>query len=132
MTDRYRVIKIMDSYTILINYGFSKHAQAGDRLRVFIPGEEIIDPVTNRPMGTLDKIKAVVQVITPYEHFSVCQKLSTKIIDILNPLSAALSKTVRTKQKLNTLDENNETVFDNESHDPIIIGDMAILLPEER
>lgn len=127
--ENYRVIKILDDYSILINYGFNQGAKHGDDLRIYIPGEEIIDPVTGKNLGRLDKIKEIVTVSMPYENFSVCKKISNKIIDVLNPLSAMFEKSIATQHKLN-INESEYDSFTIKSKDPIVIGDIAHLLPK--
>ena len=127
--ENYRVIKILDDYSILINYGFSQGAKYGDDLRIYIPGEEIIDPVTGKNLGRLDKIKEIVTVSMPYENFSVCKKISNKIIDVLNPLSAMFEKSIATQHKLN-INESEYDSFTIKSKDPIVVGDIAHLLPK--
>ncbi len=127
--ENYRVIKILDDYSILINYGFNQVAKHGDDLRIYIPGEEIIDPVTGKNLGRLDKIKEIVTVSMPYENFSVCKKISNKIIDVLNPLSAMFEKSITTQHKLN-INESEYDSFTIKSKDPIVIGDIAHLLPK--
>ena len=127
--ENYRVIKILDDYSILINYGFNQGAKHGDDLRIYIPGEEIIDPVTGKNLGRLDKIKEIVTVSMPYENFSVCKKISNKIIDVLNPLSAMFEKSIATQHKLN-INESEYDSFTIKSKDPIVIGDIAHLRPK--
>ena len=65
----------------------------------------------------------------PYENFSVCKKISNKIIDVLNPLSAMFEKSIATQHKLN-INESEYDSFTIKSKDPIVIGDIAHLLPK--
>lgn len=53
---RYRVIEILNAYSILINYGFDNGAKENDMVRIISTGPEIKDPETGEVLGTLDFI----------------------------------------------------------------------------
>ena len=57
----YRVIEIIDEYSILINYGSLNGASKGDEVRIIAIGPEVIDPISKSSLGTLDKVKAELQ-----------------------------------------------------------------------
>ena len=96
----YKVIELINEYSILVNYGIINGARAGDTLRIFSTGEPVLDPVDKSLLGTLDIIKETVEVITPYEQFSLCQKVNRHQVSIINPLSN-LVQTKKTISKLN-------------------------------
>lgn len=121
----YKVIKILDEYSIIIDYGSSHMASIGDKLRIYVPGEEIKNPETDQVLGTLDKIKETVEVSTVYENFSVCNKITERVVNVINPLAALTQQTRKSIQKLN-VDEENLNPFEVKSNEPIKVGDLVM------
>lgn len=112
----YKVIEIVNQNTLLIDYGFSAGAQKGDCMRIVAIGEPVI--IDGEDYGTLDTIKDVVEVVIPYEKFSVCQKITRTVNNPLAPLFA-LQKTMT---KLNPLNVDPDSM----SHRKIPNGDSKI------
>jgi len=100
----YRVIEILDEYSLIINYGTANGAEKGDVLRILEVGDAIIDPKTGKLLGTLDCIKETVSVEIPYENFSICRSSERENdFNFLSPLNDTLYSSVLKKQpkKLN-------------------------------
>ena len=112
----YKVIEIVNQNTLLIDYGFSNGAQKGDSLRIITTGEPVI--IDGKDYGTLDTVKDIVEVVIPYEKFSVCQKITRTANNPLAPLFA-LQKTMT---KLNPLNVDPDSI----SHRKIPIGNQTI------
>lgn len=98
MSNDYRVIEILDEYSILINYGSDHGANEDDEIRIISTGPEVIDPITDEVLGTLDSVKAVLTIVTTYSKFSLCKKIETTTKNILiSPLSQfdTVAKTIK-------------------------------------
>lgn len=124
---KYHVIEVVDERTLLIDYGLNNNAAEGNTLRIIKEGKPVI--IDGKNYGSLDMIKGIVEVITPYEKFSICRKVSRRIVNPLNPL-AAYQRTIsqfsnlyvdRSKLSHRSLEE--EII-------PIKKGDVAILTNE--
>ncbi|BET16501.1 hypothetical protein HUN88_13235 [Bacillus amyloliquefaciens] len=90
----FQVIKIIDEYSIVINGGFNDDVSLGDKIEVFIEGEEVIDHFNdNKILGKLDFIKETLEVVESYPNFSVCKKLITKSVHHPSNLQKAISST---------------------------------------
>ena len=90
MENTYHVVKIIDAKTIAINYGKDDGAEEGMKIRIFKKGEEIVDPLTEKSLGTMDIIKEQLTISLVYKKFSLCKKVSfpgTDFERMLNPLS---------------------------------------------
>jgi len=122
----YKVIEIMNSTEIIINYGLSDGASPGDKLRIIDRGESVIDSDTMEDLGTIDIIKATVEVAIPYEKFSICRKYRISNVDLLNPLSKFVFES-KVPQELNV---NSTQITNREIPEgsPISKGDLAMLL----
>lgn len=73
---KFKVIKIIDEYSIVINGGLEHDVSLDDDIEIFVIGEEIIDPFNeNKSLGTLDFIKARLKVTEIYPSFSVCENI---------------------------------------------------------
>lgn len=72
MTDRYiaKVVKVIDSHTIVVNAGADKGFVPGKILMVVGLGEEIIDPDTNEPLGALEVVRGRARVSHVQERIS--------------------------------------------------------------
>ena len=126
---KFKVIEIIDEYTLLINYGFKDNASEGDMLRIYSIGEKVLDPETGIELGTLDVIKDTVQVKIPYENFSLCKKKPIICPEILNPLSQLLNDNMLSENLY--VDKKAISKRKVTKIEPIKIGDLALLLPKK-
>ncbi len=123
----YKVIEIVDDITLLIDYGFDNNAKRGDTLRIIEKGERVM--IDGTDYGTLDPIKAIVEVITPYKQFSVCRKVMRGTVHLLDPLISART----TMLKMNPLNVDAEDMTNRAiptSALPVKKGDTALLTNE--
>ena len=121
MSYDYKVIKILNEKTILINCGYSEDTKKGDKFRIFEQGEAII--FENENLGDLNKIKTTVEAVEVYENFSVCQKI---VISESNPFDL-LPKMLRTIEKAEELKVEEEEISNLKyrSSEHIRVGDFA-------
>ena len=70
---KYRVIKIISKFEIIVNIGANKGIKQGDILTIRGKDEEIIDPFSHESLGYLPVIKAQVKVDTVYEKMCICK-----------------------------------------------------------
>ncbi len=74
----YRIVKIVDPYTVVINAGSASSLHADDVLEIFVPGSEVKDPETGEILGTLDFIKGRIKVKSIMEKMTICQSAIIK------------------------------------------------------
>lgn len=65
-----KVIKIIDSETLVINLGTDHHVANGDRFQVFGIGEPVIDPDTEENLGELEIFRGTGKIIHAQPKFS--------------------------------------------------------------
>jgi len=70
---KYRVIKIISNFKIIVNTGVNQGIKPGDILTIRGKDEEIIDPFSHESLGYLPVIKAQVKVDTVYEKMCICK-----------------------------------------------------------
>ena len=92
--ETYKVIKIISDTQILINAGANFKLKLGDSLDILTIGEEIIDPDTKQSLGTLDTIKATVEIVTLYPKMALCQKVEYETKTMVQ----VISNTINTKK----------------------------------
>ncbi|MGL5085400.1 MAG: hypothetical protein ACRC68_06710 [Clostridium sp.] len=68
----YKVIKIIDEYRIVVNVGANEGIKSGDIFEIFVQGEMVIDIDSKEELGTLDFIKAKIEVETVFEKMCIC------------------------------------------------------------
>lgn len=91
----FKVIKIIDQYSIVINGGLNDDVSIGDKIEIYLEGDEITDPFNNNEvLGTLDFIKDTLEVTEVYSKFSVCKKITIKKIHHPSAFQQALSQNV--------------------------------------
>ena len=73
MEEDYKIVKIIDSETLVINAGSENGIRRGDKFEVYEIGQEVLDPDTKRSLGTLDTIKETVEAITVLPKMSICK-----------------------------------------------------------
>lgn len=128
MTNKiFRVVDIPSEFDLVINAGQIDGICEGMDFDVFEYGKEIIDPETNESLGTLDIIKATVEVIHVFPKICQCRKITyddTPVFPILNTLPNT-TQIVPHKHKLNV---DYASIVPNIPVDTTIkIGDKARL-----
>lgn len=115
----YRVVKIIDAETIVINAGSNNGISRGDEFEIFETGENITDPITGTDLGTLDTIKEIVTAVNVFPKMSICRQYVT-YNTIASPLQNFTKKTPK------TLNIDASQISGGLSKDKVIrIGDKA-------
>ncbi len=74
----YKVVKIIDSKTIIINAGFKDNISTGDEFKIYCIGATIFDPETNEELGSLKVTKDIVYTYEVMEKMCMCKKKKLK------------------------------------------------------
>jgi hypothetical protein len=90
-----RVIRILNASSLILNVGEQDGAERGMRFAIFTPSEEIVDPETGEPLGTLRSRKATVELRSVYPRFSVAFAPSQVRRVGSDPLSTLTGRTER-------------------------------------
>lgn len=69
----YKVVKIVNEYLVVVDYGYKDNAMVDDILEIYQTGVAVEDPATLEHLGTLDVTKANIKVIKVYEKMSLCK-----------------------------------------------------------
>lgn len=123
---KYQVIEIIDPNTLIVDYGMLDGATYGQKLRIFTKGEPVKN-LNGVEIGTLDIIKGIVEITTPYDTFSLCKKVANIASFSLNPLSQLLKESAFTEQL--EVDKNNISYRKIAKPTPIKLGDPVTVLP---
>ncbi|WP_306010426.1 hypothetical protein [Bacillus sp. MMSF_3328] len=129
----FRVIKIIDEYSLVINGGIDDDISLGEEIEIFLEGDEITDPFKgDKVLGTLDYIKDKLEVTEVYPDFSVCKKIERKEVyhpSALQRAFAASTELGGTKETITTIEKINvegTQITGRKTGDKIIrIGDVA-------
>lgn len=125
--ERYRVIRIPDTYSVLINAGEINDVEMGDKFQILGKSEEIIDPFSNESLGYLDYVKATVEVVQLYEKMCLCENALRQPSMLTSTLSAMSIGFASSRLSLD-VNENQLGVNTNSEDDVISIGDMVKLV----
>lgn len=125
-TSKYQVIEIIDANTLIVDYGMLDGATYGQKLRIFTKGEPVKN-LNGVEIGTLDIIKGIVEITTPYDSFSLCKKVANIASFSLNPLSQLLKESAFTGQL--EVDKNDMSYRKIATPTPIKLGDPVTVLP---
>lgn len=66
-----RVIRILDTTTVMLNVGSNDGVGVGDRFGIYTPTENIVDPETEEVLGDFRRLKASVVVVSVFPRFVV-------------------------------------------------------------
>lgn len=70
------VAKVVDRYTVVINKGSNQGIYEGDKFLIYGESdEEIIDPLTNKSLGTLEIVKGTGEVIIVQDEMSTIKSI---------------------------------------------------------
>jgi len=92
----YNVVRILSDKKIVISAGKKQNATVGTKYDIYETGEKIIDPETNKPLGTLDYIKATVEVVTTYDDFSIAEYITRSTKTVTQGIMSAFSESNKT------------------------------------
>lgn len=87
----FRVVKIIDDETIVINAGSNIGISPGDMFEIFETGNIVTDPNTGESLGTLDTIKDTVEAINVFPKMCVCRHYIT--YNAIGSITSSLTKT---------------------------------------
>lgn len=128
MAKTIKVLKILDSETLLISAGSNQKVNEGDLFEIYETGELIIDPDTKEQLGTLDYIKARVEATMVYPNFSLVQSIEyyteTITSGIMNAFTDKSKEVTKSRVKRIKVDPTQITPMKITNRD-IIIGDFA-------
>lgn len=124
MKKQWKVIRIVDSYSLLINAGTDDGIKVNDNLVVYVQGDVIFDPETKESLGTFDFIKANLVVDQVFEKMSLC--LSNDTYNGFAAVGAAIAKNLE-RTKPFEIDPNDLEPLLSEKEEQIKIGDLVRL-----
>ena len=123
----FKVVKIPSNSSVVINGGLNYHLNEGDKLEVFVRGEDVYDPETNENLGTLDYVKANLEIVQVLPRMSVCKNASTHTRSKFRTDPFARRIEVRNALNLN----ESEITGEFAQQDSVIrIGDTVRLKPK--
>lgn len=125
---QYKVIEIIDTKQLLINYGYADGAQKGDILRIVEKGDSVT--FEEKDYGTYDAIKAELSIQAVYEKFSVCKNNVTLSFSPLTELIAASMTAGKPSAELLDVDKSQLTNRKLPKLTPIKVGDPVVVLPK--
>lgn len=124
MEKTYKIIKIIDDQTLVINAGYDDDIEIGDQFEIYSTGEEIKDPDTNEVLGTLDHIKERVEAVDVFEKMCICRHNV-----LVNFLQNVTNNLTRVEPKVLNVDSSQ--ISGGLSDDDVIkIGDKVRKMPK--
>lgn len=124
---QYRVIEILNSKELLINYGRDNGAIDGQRIQIIKKGENVIDPDSKEILGTLDIIKGDLKIYRTYPKFSICRDITYKETSILDPIGVRMKTQTPQYHDLNIEDKDISGRWPI-STPPIKVGDSITII----
>ncbi|WP_456095485.1 hypothetical protein [Peptostreptococcus sp.] len=123
----YKVIKILSNNELIINYGIDDGAKIAQKVRIYIPGEEIIDPKTEFVLGTLDTIKDELEIYETFDQFSICRKVQRQKRNVLTPFAVDFVSELVSYDQIN-VNESEISPVDRPAKSPICVGDLVKII----
>ncbi|MFT8381954.1 MAG: hypothetical protein ABF639_02625 [Lacticaseibacillus paracasei] len=118
--DDYKIVKIIDDESLVINAGELKHIEVGQKFQIIGKrGEEVKDPDTGESLGTLDEIKGSVFADIVYPHMTIAKSPHEGYSGvILNAFNSG-------RETLNVDPAEITGGYNSDNPSPIQIGDIA-------
>ena len=126
MNKKYKVVKIIDDTSLIINAGSVDKVQVGDIMVVVGKGDIVIDPDTNEELGCLEIEKARLKIMEVYEKMCICQSAYTS-----NYFSNMMDVNTIFSYKHEKLDVD-PTEITGKGDMIIKIGDIAEHIPQQK
>lgn len=125
--NKYRIVKIIDDTSIVINAGKNNSINIGDEFEILGKnGEKVLDPLTGESLGEIDLIKGTVIARYVYPRMTIC---STEAISITSYYSNSILPSFIKEQPLNVDDTQVTGGFF--SDEPVQIGDYVLLVDND-
>lgn len=120
---QFRIVKIIDDETIIINAGSNNGIKKNDRFEILGKGIKVIDPQTKEDLGMLDNIKETVTVTKVFEKMSECSNISTTsaMISLANRITDMYTAPYKKVLNVDKDQINSNELIDN----TLRIGDIA-------
>lgn len=119
-----RVIKILDSETIILNVGEEENINENTIFEILGKPIQIIDPITKENLGFLDNVKETVRPIKIFPKMCLCSHI-TYTSSLINSLSAISSVYASTEQKKILNVEQSQISNDSKIDKTIKVGDKV-------
>lgn len=92
----FKVIRIIDEKSIMINCGAEQNISIGDQFYIRSKKKDIVtDPDTNEVLAEFQKYKAKVEVVSVYDKICICQNAQKSPL-----LSEAMNSALTTRRRL--------------------------------
>lgn len=117
-----KIIKIISDMKVVVNLGSEDGIRNGTILEIYSPGEEVTDPDTGESLGTLDTIKAYIEVINVFPKMSICKNNASREYNALAGITQAL---IQTKTLPLDVDKTEITGGINNFDKIIHVGDLV-------
>lgn len=124
----FRVVKIIDDMSIVLNCGEINEIKEGSRFYIYSEnGTTVVDPLTNENLGSFRGIKAKVEATTVYEKMCIC-KNSRKFGGLADLNTYHFQQIIGQRASLNVDPTQISGGLDIAVDEPIRIGDEAELI----
>ncbi|MDS1004986.1 hypothetical protein P9J83_15990 [Clostridium sporogenes] len=121
----FKVVKIVSDSEIVVNAGSEDSIKKGQELEIFTQGEEIFDPETKESLGTLDTVKATIEVVTVYPKMCLCMDIEyERSPSLLTAVGMMQGQKVKVAKRLN-VDSTQISGGLNNDDQKIHIGDLV-------
>ena len=129
MTDQFKIVKIIDEYTVIINAGLNNYVNIGDKFQILDEeGSEVKDPDTGELLGYMHSIKDTVIVSEVLEKMCYCSSNSLTSDALLSSIYKVGDNLNFSQKKRLNIDYTQVTGGLRLSNKPIQVGDTVKLI----
>lgn len=122
-SDTFRIAKIINDYTFIINGGTKHKIKINDKFKIMQEDEiEVADPETNEIIGKYQLNKGVIVVEQLFENFSICKTETYESVNAISQFSRMMNSTTTQHKKLEV---DMDQVTGGLTPDAIKIGDIV-------
>jgi len=91
MNEIFKIARILNMETVVINAGKNQGLSKGDILEIFEEPDPVFDPDTGNQIGSLAQRKALIIIIDTAENLSVCENYEKKNISLPSSIVSIIS-----------------------------------------
>ena len=117
MKREFKIAKIVDEYSIVINGGEAFCVREGDKFEIYDPGVPVKDPDSGMYLGNLEYVKATIVAEKVYPRMTLCKNENSMSAIMKSVASGLVSKPM----ELNIDAESISGGFDDKIH----VGDLV-------
>lgn len=129
----YRVIEILNSKEVLIDYGLKHNAKLKQKVLIYVPSGTVKDPDNEMDLKPFEVVKDELEIVYVLKEYSICRKLKRDLNPLIDSMSSILNPLTAIKIQAEELNVDKSQITNRKwkSNEPIRKGDKVMIVDSQ-